>query len=320
MGNAAGDVAIIVPVRNEEASLVPFLDSLLAQDSAPREIIVCDAGSTDSSAALVRERLAGHGRVVADGPAFPGRARNIAIGEARTAWIAMTDAGTIAPSGWLRELTDTAGKHPEADVVFGSYEPLIASSFEKCVALAFVAPTRHVDGRRFRGPSTASLLLQKSVWQALGGFPADLRACEDLLFFDRLLERGYRTVCAPGATVQWRIPSSWSQVFRRFRAYSCHTLKAGLGGRWHRALAIMYLGAAAALIGASALHWSMALVPILGLAWRTRRSVNTRPDIVEAAGPVKGREYVTVALLLLWIDLAALVGAIDYLMPGRSPA
>jgi cellulose synthase/poly-beta-1,6-N-acetylglucosamine synthase-like glycosyltransferase len=314
---AADDVAIIVPVRDEQDSLAPFIDSLLAQDSAPCEIIVCDAGSTDGSALLVRERLGDRGRVVADGPAFPGRARNIAIGEARTRWIAMTDAGTIAPRGWLRELTDAADRHPDAAVVFGSYEPLIASSFEKCVALAFVAPMRHVDGSRFRGPSTASLLLHKSVWQEVGGFPVHLRACEDLLFFDRLVERGYRMVCAPGAIVQWRVPSSWSQVFRRFRAYSCHTLKAGLGHRWHRAVATMYLAAAAALVGALIFHWSMALLPIVGLVWRTRRSVVERGDIVEAAGSVNGSEYATVALLLLWIDLAALVGVVDYLTPDR---
>ena len=318
MADAADDVAIIVPVRNEQESLAPCLDSLLAQDSRPREIIVCDAGSTDSSVTLVRERLGGRGRVVAEGPAFPGRARNIAIGEARTPWIAMTDAGTIATSGWLRELRDAARRHPEADAVFGSYEPLIESSFEKCVALAFVAPMRHVDGVRFRGPSTASMLLHKSVWQAVGGFPADLRACEDLLFFDRLVERGYRTVCAPRAIVRWRVPSSWSHVFRRFRAYSCHTLKAGLGHRWHRALAMMYLAAAAAFVAASTLYWPIAVVPIIGLAWRTQRSVNARRDIVEAAGPVKAREYVTVALLLLWIDLAALIGVIDYLRLRRS--
>src|SRR5205823_7778348 len=45
----------------------------------------------------------------------------------------------------------------------------------------------------------------------------------------------------PRATVAWRLPTNPTQVFRRFRTYSQHTLKADLGTGWQFAVAKMYL-------------------------------------------------------------------------------
>src|SRR5579864_2467986 len=87
------EISLIVPVRNEAATLGSFLDSL-SQSVAPLEMIFVDAGSTDDSAQLLRSAESPGIRLVEAGPAFPGRARNIGIQQATTPWIAMTDAGT----------------------------------------------------------------------------------------------------------------------------------------------------------------------------------------------------------------------------------
>lgn len=321
----AGAVSVIVPVRDEAATLHDFLLSLTNQLKTPHEIVLVDAGSTDGSGHIMRQYAARDTRmrVVESGAAYPGRARNVAIEGARGPWIAMTDAGTIVDAEWLRELTAAADREPHAAVVFGTYEPLMRTFFETCVALAFVAPGRTVDGRRFRGPTTASLMIQKEAWQQLGGFPEDLRACEDLVFFQRLAERGYQVVCAPRATVNWRVPGTFGAVFRRFRAYSHHTLKAGLGAEWHRRVASMYVAAAAALLLGAAVHWSLGLLPIGGLAARVARAIRDRPDVMARSGRATLRTYTTIAAVLLWIDLAAFAGAVDYArgrLTGRDPA
>jgi hypothetical protein len=310
----AAAVTLVVPVRNEAGTLEAFLASLDAQVVRPDAIVLVDAGSTDSTRALL-ERYAArmpYVRIVDAEAAFPGRARNIGVRAADTEWIALTDAGTVVDAHWLASLAAALDTDPAIDVVFGTYEPLISTAFQRCLALCFLAPARLVGGRRYRGPSTASLLLRKSAWDAAGGFPEDLRACEDLLFFRRLASLPYRTVCAPAAVAQWRLPGTLGAVFRRFRTYSHHTLKAGLGGEWHAAVARMYGVAAVFVVAAMALHWSLFLVPVVGLALRAIRSVSERRDVLDTSRVVAPRVYAAVGALLLWIDFSALVGVVDY--------
>lgn len=311
---AANDVTVIVPVRNEADSLEPFLSSLLDQEVGPQELILVDAGSTDSSAQIIRERAAASPalRLIDAGASFPGRARNVAIRAAGRSWIAMTDAGTIVDAGWLAALMSAAAQNPDADVVFGTYEPLVRTVFDKCVALAFVAPARFVDGMPFRGPTTASLMLRKDVWERLGGFPDDLRAGEDLVFFDRLEASGHRVAQAPRAIVRWAVPSTWARVFNRFRLYSLHTMKAGLAHRWQRSVLAMDAVAAVFIALAVFVHWAFIAVPIVGLLARTVRSIRRRPDIAATMGPSGIRELCLVGALLFWIDLATIAGAMQY--------
>ena len=311
---SAADVSMIVPVRNEAETLGDFLTSLLRQLPTPREIVLVDAGSTDGTGDILRRYTAADGRlrVVEAEAAYPGRARNMAIGEAQGPWIAMTDAGTIVDEGWLRELTATAAREPDAAAILGTYEPLMRTFFDTCVALAFVAPGRSIDGRRFRGPSTASMMIRKQTWQELGGFPEDLRACEDLVFFERLERRGYPVACAPRATVKWRIPGTFGALFQRFRAYSQHTLRAGRAHHWHRPVAWMYAAAAVAVVLAVAVHWIFALVPVAGLILRTHRSIEARRDIADSSNYAVVPIYAMTALILVSIDIAALAGTLDF--------
>jgi cellulose synthase/poly-beta-1,6-N-acetylglucosamine synthase-like glycosyltransferase len=313
-------VSVIVPVRDEAGTLEEFLDSLLAQRTRPAEIVVADAGSRDHSTRIIRDRIgSGIVKLVESGPSYPGRARNTAIRAATQPWIAMTDAGTIVNDAWLSELTAASMTNPDADVVFGTYVPLVRTFLEGCLALAFVAPSHEVDGRRFRGPSTASMLIRRRVWEELGGFPENLRACEDLLFFNRLSGRGYRTAYASGATVAWRLPSTWRGIFRRFRTYSCNTIQAGLGSRWQRSVCMMYLAAALCAVASVVVHWSFAFVPFAGLLARAVRSVRARRDIAAEVGAGL-RVHLAVCAMLVWIDAAAFAGVFDYLRGARSVA
>ncbi|HET7498442.1 MAG TPA: glycosyltransferase, partial [Candidatus Eisenbacteria bacterium] len=56
-------VALIVTVRNEEASIDALLDSLLGGSRAPDEIVVADGGSTDRTVERLRHRAASDPRV-----------------------------------------------------------------------------------------------------------------------------------------------------------------------------------------------------------------------------------------------------------------
>lgn len=309
-------VSVIVPVRNEQSSIQEVLERLLGQDLVPHEILITDGGSRDHTRDIVREFIqSGHPiRLVEDANAFPGRARNLGLEQARSSWVAMTDAGTIIPRTWLGALVRQANEPEGVDVVCGSYEPILSSFFDECVALAFVPPAKDVHGLPFRGPTTASLLVRREVWESLGRFPEHLRACEDLLFFERLDASHWSVVAAPEATVAWKIPCGFRAVFRRFRVYSQHTLQAGLGRTWHRALGRNWLLGLLLVLLAIFHHWVWAGLLLLALIGRTHRSIRLRRPWLKLNHVVGVRSYVLVSLILLWIDLAALVGCVDWLV------
>jgi glycosyltransferase involved in cell wall biosynthesis len=316
-------VSLIVPVRNEEASIEAFLQSLLKQDFPPDELILVDGGSTDRTKEIIEAFIAeGHNLcLITDPDAYPGRARNLAIQASRNEWVAMVDAGTLVKADWLERLVCKAAGDREANVVLGTYEPILNGLFKVSLALTYVAPATLIDGRWFRGPSTASMMLQKQVWEALGKFPEDLRACEDLLFFERLKRSDFAIRYATDALVCWHIQGSFAAVFRKFRAYSLHTLKAGLGRTWHLALAKMYAVGGLFLLLALAHHWLWLLPMVAAFFLRAQRSIQRRRPSLAIKQGIGIDTHLLVVCLLLCIDVAALFGAFDYLRSRqRGPA
>lgn len=57
-------VSILVPARNEQKNIVPCVESLLAQEYESFEVIVLDDQSDDKTVSLLRERFAGHPRLI----------------------------------------------------------------------------------------------------------------------------------------------------------------------------------------------------------------------------------------------------------------
>src|SRR5215468_5514150 len=95
-------VSVIVPARNEEASLGACLDSLIAQTGISMEIIVVDDESTDSTRAIAKSFLGV--RVIDPGPPPPGwigKNNAVAAGarEATGPWLLFTDADTVHKHG-----------------------------------------------------------------------------------------------------------------------------------------------------------------------------------------------------------------------------
>src|SRR6266850_2215771 len=124
-------VSVVVPVRNEESSIAEVIQSILGQSLQPQEIIIVDGGSSDKTREIIRECINDehHLQLIEHADAYPGKARNLGIQQARTEWIAMTDAGTIIRSDWLANLMREARSTEGADVVLGSYDPLLPTFF-----------------------------------------------------------------------------------------------------------------------------------------------------------------------------------------------
>lgn len=304
-------ISLVIPVRNEEESLARLVSSIRAQTRLPDEVILVDGGSTDCTVKLARELAADDGRfrIVEAGQASPGRGRNVGAGEARYPWLAFTDAGIGLESDWLERLVEQVEEAPETDVVYGNFDPVTHTFFERCATIAYVPPKSPQDesGAMARGRFIASSLMRHEVWRRVGGFP-DMRAAEDLIFMERVEEQGARTRWAPRANVRWQLQPNLRRTFRRFALYSKHNVWAGRQRFWHYGIARQYV-LALPFVVLALLHsaWWL-VVPALGLAARAAKSIRRHREGHGLGWALNPLQFAGVVVVLLTVDLATFVG------------
>ena len=129
------EVSIIVPARNEEASLGDCLQSLTAQTGVAFEIIVVDDGSTDRTREIA-ESFAGV-RIISPGPlpaGWTGKNNAVVAGarEARGSWLLFTDADTVHGLGSLARALAEA-KENKAEMLSYSPEQIAVTFWEMAV-------------------------------------------------------------------------------------------------------------------------------------------------------------------------------------------
>jgi len=304
--------SLVVPVRNEADSIEQLILSAAAQTRRPDEVIIVDGGSRDGTPEIVERWAQQHSltdwvRVVRVTEATPGKGRNLGVEAAKYDWIAFTDAGIRLEPMWLERLVEVAERDDQVDVVYGNYEPVTGTFFERCAALAYVAPRRMRAGELIRAPFIASSLFRRGVWEAVGGFP-DLRAAEDLIFMENVRHRGYNIGWAPRATIWWRMQPTFAGTFRRFALYSRHNVRIGRQYDWHYGIARQYVAwIACAML---ALVWSrwLWLLPLIGYGVRVGKSIWVKR---EGRGPLWALnpvQFGVVTAILLTIDTATFVG------------
>ena len=256
-------VSLVIPVRDEADNIGDLIGTIQAQTRPPDEVVIVDGGSTDGTLGVVRA-LVGQDptvQIVEAGIATPGRGRNVGRSVARHPWIAFTDAGTLLDRRWLERLVDAAEEDPTAEVVFGSYQPQIRSFLDSCAVGAYVPARQATPAGWLRGPSVASLMVSRAVFDGVQGFP-DARAAEDQIFLERLQRAQVPVTWAAAAIVHWQTPPSLLATYRRFRQYSRQNVLLGRQQYWHHGVARLYVSGAVAFA--------------LGLAW-DRRAVRLAP-------------------------------------------
>jgi glycosyltransferase involved in cell wall biosynthesis len=304
---------VVVPARDEATTLPTLLDALLAQTRQAEEIVVADAGSRDGTPEVL-ERYRLRVRAVRVGPAMPGRARNAAVAESRHPWLALVDAGCRPERDWLERLVSPFASDPDLDVVFGDHLPLLETEWDRIQALCLMAP---IDpGTGVHGPSVASMLLRRSLFEKVGGFREDLRAAEDHVFFAALRAVGARVAWAPRAAVRWQLSSSPWASFRRLVSYSEHHLRAGLARTWHRRVMTMHLFAGALLFLAPSAGTILVLAGLL--ATRAFLTAWHRRGNLDVSRPLMPSRLLGVALLLVLADAAVWMGAARLLLRRAS--
>lgn len=314
-------VSVVVPARNEEASIGETICALARQTWRPAEVVVVDAGSTDKTAEVVRRVAAEAGllvRILMPGAALPGRARNVGAKDTHHPVLAFLDAGTTPRPDWLEKLIEPLLDDASIDIVFGSYEPGLDTPFHRACALVWVNHRRNQDNAPIRARSVASMAMTRDVWDRVGGFPEHLRAAEDGVFVRAALRTARRVVLAPSATVEWHMPDTVGQVYTKFHAYSRCALEAGFAGDWHRPVLTRYIGVVLAGAVAGILLYSVAVpLAIVGLLPVVRTIVNACRKRGYLPPGASGLRVLGAAVILTSVvDAAALSGAVAWLREG----
>lgn len=316
-------ITVVIPVRNEEHSIGQLLACLNSQTLPPAEIVIADNGSSDRTADVI----AGHEspipvRLIRAGTGYPGRGRNLAAADASNEWIAFVDAGVFPEPDWLQSLAEPVETESNTEVVYGAYEPIIDTFFRECAAIAYVPAPLNVEGLPMRPRSIASALMRKDVWQAVGGFPEDLRSAEDLLFLSKIEAGGFRISFAPLAVVHWNIQPTFWKTFSRFVVYSRNNIRAGLWRSWQakifsRYALLLLLALPAFVLGRFWLLLS-AILWLLMLLIRAIISIKRNSRCYPAR---LGRNLLRLLVLIPLmgvIDIAAIVGGVQWLLKDRS--
>jgi len=314
-------LTVVIPVRDETATIAPLLDSLMGQTLKPDEIVVVDGGSIDNTRDIVQQYARDHHhiRLLCDENAFPGRGRNLGAAAAANEWLAFTDAGVIPARDWLAQLSKPLDGDPSIDVVYGGWEPITDTFFKECAAITYAGvPAKQSHSRFIEARAVFSSIVRRSVWEKVNGFPEDLRSAEDIVFMNRIDEAGFRIAYAPQASVNWNMQPNWTRTFSRFVTYSRHNMRAGLWKRWQARVLLRYLVLLLCNVAAiAATKWwpiivaglfsMMFIARAITAVWRNRHTYPA--SIIRNAG-----RLITICLLLIVIDSATLLGVLLWLI------
>ena len=116
-------IAIIIPVRNSEATLPFLLDALQKQTVSPKKIIFVDNRSEDNSVKLIEDfknRYKGEVLILAEDKKGPSAVRNKGISHADTDFIAFFDSDIIPNDDWIKNASAFFSEHPECDLLHGN--------------------------------------------------------------------------------------------------------------------------------------------------------------------------------------------------------
>ena len=219
-------VSVIIPARNEEASLGDCLQSLVTQTGVASEIIVVDDHSTDRTREIAQSFPKEQVRVIEAGPlpaAWTGKNNAVTTGarQARGEWLLFTDADTVhIPGSLARALTEAEENH--ADLL--SYSPeQIAITFWEMATL----PVVFAELARQYPPSVVSdpaspiaaangqfILIRREAYDAVGGHVAIAGEILEDVALARAVKRSGRKIrfrYAPDA-VRTRMYRNYSQL------------------------------------------------------------------------------------------------------------
>ncbi|HWI08992.1 MAG TPA: glycosyltransferase [Solirubrobacteraceae bacterium] len=216
-------VSIVIPTRDRPQQLRDSIESILAGDRLPDEIVVADQ-SADARASLP-------GRADVEIVHLPlatvgsSRARNAGIAAARGDFLVFVDDDVRAARDWLGQIVDALAASPQRTAVTGAVLSDAAGDGHVPSQTSRMTPFTF-SGRLFSDPLFAgNMALRRSAFEEVGLFDERLGAgglfpaAGDNDFGYRLLEAGYEIAFVPDAILYHRGARRGRELVRLDFAY-----------------------------------------------------------------------------------------------------
>jgi glycosyltransferase involved in cell wall biosynthesis len=217
-------LSVIIPARNEEASLGACLESLVSQTGVEFEIIVVDDHSTDRTREIASSFTGV--RVIEAGPlpdGWTGKNNAVVTGvrEARGEWLLFTDADTVHLPGSLARALAEAREHG-VDLLSYSPEQIAVTFWEMAVLpVVFAELARQYPPSKVSNPNSSAaaangqyILVKREAYDAVGGHAAVAsEILEDVALSRRFKAAGKKIRFRYAAdAVRTRMYRNWQQL------------------------------------------------------------------------------------------------------------
>lgn len=257
-------ISVVIPLYNKATSISSTLECVLNQNFTDWEVVVVDDGSTDDSANIVSSMGDSRIRLIRQPNAGVSAARNRGAIEAAGEFIAFLDADDEWDNDYLATQYELTQKYPDCDVFAMNYEFQDING-KKTSTIINKLPFNDVDGvlsNYFEVAScshpplwTSAVMVRKSAFQNIEGFPVGIKSGEDLLTWARLACRYKIAYCKTPLAVfnvegydtkekPKRIPAEvdivGQELKKLYKTYDNPGLKQYVG-LWHKMRSSIYM-------------------------------------------------------------------------------
>ena len=198
-------VSVIIAVKNGERFLAEAINSVLAQDYRPLEIVVVDGHSTDKTAQIARSFP--QVRYVEQQECGIPDAYNTGIGAARGEIIAFLSHDDRWPPDKLSVQVSYLIEHPEIQYTVAKMEFFLEQ--DQPIPSGFRPDL--LQGDRV-GRVMETLVVRKSLFDDIGLFRTDLSTAEDVEWFARANDHGIKMAVIPQVLLYKRVHNSNSSM------------------------------------------------------------------------------------------------------------
>ncbi|MGO9330595.1 MAG: glycosyltransferase family 2 protein [Steroidobacteraceae bacterium] len=205
---AADGISVIIPAYNVDGFIAEAFASVEAQTKSVHEILVIDDGSTDGTAAWLRDmaRKDARLRVLTSDRLGPSGARNVGLQAATQSIIAFLDADDVWPRDKIERQMNRLSVVDRPDIVSG-----LIRRFRK-LEPGTLTPDGE-PGEVMANVNLGACLFRRRAFDAIGRFDERLLHCEDLDLMFRVREVGLKLAIMREVTLYYRIrPGSWTQT------------------------------------------------------------------------------------------------------------
>lgn len=197
-----GGVAVVIPCYNGATFCGQAIESALAQQDVPVEVIFVDDGSSDDSH-VIAARYDGV-RVIRQPNGGVSRARNTGLAEVRAPYVIFLDADDMLLPDAAAQAVRAFVTNDSVAITFGGSRDIDATG--KVIAVKEQSFRRFALKDVFFNtiPRPSQAALRTDAVRAVGGFEEGRVLCEDFELYTRLLADGSAGVCHGGLAVDYR--------------------------------------------------------------------------------------------------------------------